>query len=154
MAQADARHDQATDEGSKPNRWVETLVLWFQIGLGTIRLWLSATDPILGGPEVASAALTMLAFFVGVGVVATLLIWFWPAAWKRWLQRLPTNGNWRLELAQTAVQLAFWAFAIAVVWWMVVNECRPVTAGAVAGCLMICRLVLDIAMHHWLGRHQ
>jgi hypothetical protein len=154
MAEADERHEETTDGASKPNRWVETVVLWTLIGLGAVGLWFSAADPIFGGPEVASAALTMLAFFVGVGVVATLLIWFWPATWKRWLHRLPTEGNWRLEIAQTATHLAFWALAIVVVWWMVVTQCRPVTAGAVAGCLMICRLVLDIAIHHWLGRHQ
>jgi hypothetical protein len=152
MARVDDKHLQKTSDTPKPNRWVETLVLWVLIGLGGVGLWISADDPIFGGPEMASAALTMLAFFVGLGVVATFLIWCWPAAWKRWLHRMPTDENWRLETAQTAVHLVFWAFALVVVWWMVVSQCRPITAGAIAGCLMVSRLVLDIALHHWLGR--
>jgi hypothetical protein len=141
------RHPQRAGIG----RWGQTLIVWGAVALGGVGLWVSAWDPLFGGPGMVPASLTMLAFWVAAGVVATVLIWCWPAAWKRLFHRLPTEGDWRLDAAQTVLHLLFWVLAILTVIGMVAWGWGPVAAGAVAGCLVLARLALDVALHHWLG---
>jgi hypothetical protein len=75
---------------SKPggaNQWRDTILIWSAVALGGM--------PIFGGPELLPAGLTLFAFFVAFGAAATLLIWLWPAVWKRWFHSIPSKGSWR-----------------------------------------------------------
>jgi hypothetical protein len=96
----------------------------------------------------------MFAFFTSLGVVATLLIWCWPAVWNRWLHRMPTGENARLEAAQAVSHLGYLGAGVLIVCWIAGTRVNPVAAGAVAGALMVLCLVTDIALHHWLGRRR
>jgi hypothetical protein len=133
---------------------VETVALWVLIGLGGIGLWFSTLDPIFGGPEMAPAALTMLAFFTAIGFVGTLLIWCWPAAWDRWFHRMPPGENARLEAATTVIHLAYLGAGVLMVCWIVNARLGPIAAGSVAGSLAVLCLLTDIVLHHWLGRRR
>ena len=136
---------------SSATQWRDTIFIWIVVAVGGGGLWLSTADPIFGGPDLAPAALMMFAFFATMGVAATLMIWCWPAVWHRWFHLIPAEGNWRLEAAKMVSHGAIWIGAIVVVACMVTWKWRPVTVGAVAGCLMLGRLALDIGLQHWLG---
>jgi hypothetical protein len=136
------------------NRWVETVVLWVLICLAGIGLWLSAADPLFGGPEIARAALTIFAFFTGIGVVATLFIWCWPAFWNRWFHRMPAGENTRLGAATAISHLAYLGAGVLMVCWIGNAGVGPVAAGSVAGSLAVLCLLTDIVLHHWLGQRR
>ncbi len=101
-----------------------------------------------------SAEITMFAFFVAVGVGATLLIWCRPAVWERWLHQMPAGENVRLEVAQTCSHFAYLGAGVVMVCWIASRGVGPVAAGGVAGSLMVLCLLTDIGLHHWLGRRR
>jgi hypothetical protein len=135
-------------------RWAETLLIWSLVALGGAGLWLSAADPIFGGQDLMPAALTLFAFFVLFGVAATLLIWRWPALWKRWFQTVPSEGAWQLKAASTVLHLAFWVLAVFAIIGLVAFRWSPVTVGVAGGCLALGRLAVDICLHPWLGKKE
>jgi hypothetical protein len=129
-------------------------LIWSLVALGGAGLWLSAADPIFGGPDLLPAAFTLLGFFAVFGAAATLLIWRWPTVWKRWFQAIPSEESWQLELASRVSHLAFWILAIGVVIGLVALRWSAMAAGAVGGCLVLGHLALDDCFHHWLSKRQ
>jgi hypothetical protein len=152
MSKTEDKHDRGQSGKPGSNRWVETAVLWGLIGLGGVGLWLSTADPIFGGADMASAAVTMFAFFIALGVAATLLIWCWPSFWQRWVKQVPPGENVRLEIGLACSHVSYLAAGIFMVCWIVKTGMGPVPAGAFAGSLMVLCLVTDLCLHHWLGR--
>ena len=132
-------------------RWGETIAIWLLVALGGLGLWVSAADPIFGGPEADTVAFTFFAAFVTLGAVATILIWYWPGIWKRWFQEVPPEGDSRLEAAKMVTAAVFWVVAIAAVVGMVSSHWHPVAMGAVGGALALARLVIELSLHHRLG---
>jgi hypothetical protein len=133
-------------------RWGETFLIWSLVALGGLGLWVSSADPIFGGPEAGTVALTAFAFFVVFGVVATILIWCWPGVWKRWLQEVPPEGDSRLEAAKMVAATVFWILTLAAVVGMIASQWTPVAMGVLIGVLSLARLAIELALHHLLGR--
>jgi fucose permease len=140
-------------DNSTRSRWAQTVVLWVLIFLlGGVGLWFSAADPLFGGPDAMETAMTMFAFFVGLGLIATYAIWRAPVLWRRWMQRMPEEEGTALIAAKVVTGAVFWIVAVLLVIVMVTANWRPVAVGAMAGGLCVIRLVLDISLHHWLGK--
>jgi hypothetical protein len=133
-------------------RWGETFLIWSLVALGGLGLWASSADPIFGGPEGETVALTLFASFVALGVAATILIWCWPGVWKRWFQEVPPEGGSRLEAAKMATAIGFWVLAVAAIVGMIASQWTPVAMGLLGGVLLFARLVIELALHHRLGR--
>jgi hypothetical protein len=127
-----------------------TIALWILILLGGAGLWLSAADPIFGGPEAATISLTLFAFFVGFGLVGTLAIWSLPArrilAWIFPPDALPDESR-SITPAHVFGRLAFWALALVFVFYSVKNHWPPVTVGLAIGGLVILRLLGEVLLN-------
>jgi hypothetical protein len=150
---SDQEHLKAEGRGTSASavRWGETLLIWSLVALGGLGLWVSSADPIFGGLEAGTVALTLFTFFVALGAAATILIWCWPGVWKRWFQEVPPEGNSRLEAAKTATAIVFWILAIAAVVGMIASQWTPVAMGVLGGVLLLARLMIELALHHRLG---
>jgi hypothetical protein len=137
---------------SRKEQWGETLLIGVLVALGGIGLWIGVADPLFGGPEAAVFARTLFAFIAGMGLVATLLIWFWPAVWDRWFHQVPPEGGNRLDVAQLITSMVFGLLILAMLAAMVAFQWGPVTLGIIGGALLCSRLFLEIGLHHRLGK--
>jgi hypothetical protein len=97
-------------------------------------------------------ALTLFAFFVALWVAVTAVIWWRPAAWKEWSRRVPLDGGGRLEAAKMLVAVVFWILAVLCVVYTVSAHWHPIAIGAVGGGIALVRLVVEIWLHHRLGK--
>jgi hypothetical protein len=135
------------------SRWGETFLIWFVVAVGGCGLWLSSADPLFGGgADGVLVALTVFAFFVALGVAATVAIWWLPAFWDRWFYRLPPDGGGWLDAAKMLVALLFWVLAVVAVVHMVAAHWHPVAIGTAAGGFVLLRLVVEIWLHHRQGK--
>lgn len=132
-------------------QWGETFLIWGLVGLGGAGLWVAAADPLFGVPEASVFALTMFAFIVGMGTVATILIWYWPAFWERWFHQVPAEGGNRLEAARMLTGLLFGILTVAAVVGLVAFQWHPITIGAIGGILLCSRLFVELWLHHQFG---
>jgi hypothetical protein len=133
-------------------RWVETLIVWGLVAIGGVGLWASAAGSLFGGPEADQAALTLFAFFVALGLAATVTIWCFPGVWHRWMHRMPPDDGGRLDAGKMVFDILFWVLGLGTIVGMVAAGWHAVAVSAAIGTLLVGRLFADLWLHHRLGR--
>jgi hypothetical protein len=130
---------------------VATVALWGVILLAGGGLWIFALDPFFGGQEALVAGLTIFGFFVGLGILVSLDIWWKPARpiVRSILKPTAADGARSPTLAHVLGWLGFWALTLTLIVYAVKNQWHPVVVGLGIGGLSVLRVVGEIALNRW-----